>query len=199
LQERQIERVGGTGSIPVDVRVVAATNRPLEQMVAAETFRSDLYYRLDTFPVLLPPLRKRPEDLRPLTLHLLARHAQRMHRQPPEVPAAVWRALESHHWPGNVRELENYLERALILSPGDTLTLQDLPGARGKLDPVALAAPVESAGDSGVEPFDEEVRKLLRRALAATGDKIYGEGGAAELLELKPTTLQGKLRKYGLR
>jgi formate hydrogenlyase transcriptional activator len=201
LQERQIERVGGSGSIPVDVRVVAATNRPLEQMVADETFRADLYYRLNTFPILLPPLRQRAGELRPLATHLLALHAEHMHRHPPTVPDVVWQLLESHHWPGNVRELENFLERALILSPGDVLTPPEAPGKSASLAlPGATSAPeAGQATPERVEPFDTEVRRMLERALAATENKIYGDDGAAALLGLKPTTLQGKLRKYGLR
>ena len=127
LQERQIERLGGGTSIEVDVRVVAATNRPLEQLMGQGAFRSDFYYRINTFPIFLPPLRERREDIRPLVLHLLERRAGRMHRRAPQVPDQVWRVLESHSWPGNVRELENFLERALILSPGPVLSLPELP------------------------------------------------------------------------
>jgi len=193
LQERQIERLGGSGPIRVDVRVVAASNRPLERMVEEGALRMDLYYRLSTFPIQLPPLRERRDDIRPLARHLLQRHAARMHRRPPQVPEQVWAVLEGHDWPGNVRELENFLERALILSPGDTLSLVELPGgpARG-----ALAA--NAAADAVTQSFDQAVRELLQRALAQSGGKIYGDDGAAALLGLKPTTLQGKLRKYGL-
>src|SRR5512138_2397916 len=127
LQERVIERVGGTEPVHVDVRVVAATNRNLEEMVARGTFRADLYYRLAVFPVELPPLRERRDEIRALAGHFLARHAAAMHRRPPRVPDEAWRALEAHDWPGNVRELENFVQRALILSPGPDLTLPDLP------------------------------------------------------------------------
>jgi formate hydrogenlyase transcriptional activator len=192
LQERRVERVGGEESVAVDVRVVAATNRSLERMLEEGTFRTDLYYRLSTFPIHLPPLRERREDLRPLALHLLERHAAAMHRRPPRVPDALWAQLEAYAWPGNVRELENYLERALILSPGPMLRaplpagLPDAP-ARG-----ARAAP-------SLLSFDEEMRVLLGRALDASDGRIYGARGAAALLGLRPTTLQGKLRKYGVK
>jgi len=189
LQEREIQRVGGTDSVRVDVRVVAATNRDLEAMVAAGAFRQDLYYRLAVFPVFLPPLRERREDLRPLAEHFLARHAALMHRRPPEVPPEAWRVLAAHDWPGNVRELENYLQRALILSPGPVLALPEPPRSMLGSAPAAARPPGR---------FDDEVRSLLTRALAATGGRIYGPQGAAALLGLKPTTLQGKMRKHGI-
>ncbi|HEX9049742.1 MAG TPA: sigma 54-interacting transcriptional regulator [Anaeromyxobacter sp.] len=192
LQERVIERVGGTEPVPVDVRVVAATNRNLEEMVARGTFRADLYYRLAVFPIELPPLRERRDEIRPLASHFLARHAAAMHRRPPRVSEEAWRALEAHDWPGNVRELENFVQRALILSPGPELALPDLPAG-------PLRAP---AADARAEPapghFDDEVRAVIERALAAAGGRVYGPGGAAALLGLRPTTLQGKMKKYGI-
>ncbi|HET8542342.1 MAG TPA: sigma 54-interacting transcriptional regulator [Anaeromyxobacter sp.] len=192
LQERVIERVGGTEPVAVDVRVVAATNRNLEEMVARGTFRADLYYRLAVFPVELPPLRERREEIRPLASHFLARHAAAMHRRPPRVPDEVWRALEAHGWPGNVRELENFVQRALILSPGPELALPDLPA--GPLRAAADAA----APDAAPGHFEDEVRAVIERALAHAGGRVYGPGGAAALLGLRPTTLQGKMKKYGI-
>ncbi|HEY6005866.1 MAG TPA: sigma-54-dependent Fis family transcriptional regulator [Anaeromyxobacter sp.] len=195
LQERVIERVGGTEPISVDVRVVAATNRDLEEMVARGTFRADLYYRLAVFPVELPPLRERREEIRPLVTHFLARHAAAMNRRPPRVPEDVWLALEAHDWPGNVRELENFLQRALILSPGPDLALPDLPVG---LPRPAAAAP---AAEPSAVPrrFDDEVRALIERALEHAGGRVYGPNGAAALLGLRPTTLQGKMKKYRVR
>jgi formate hydrogenlyase transcriptional activator len=192
LQERELERVGGAAPVKVDVRVVAATNRDLEELVSKGAFRADLYYRLNVFPVQLAPLRERHEDLRPLTLHFVAKHAAAMHRRPPAVPDATWAALERHDWPGNVRELENFLQRALILSPGPTLVLPALPVAPAA--PAASAVPAVAAPG----PWDEEVRALLDRALAACDGKVYGQDGAASRLGLKPTTLQGKMKKYGV-
>ncbi|HET9554748.1 MAG TPA: sigma 54-interacting transcriptional regulator [Anaeromyxobacteraceae bacterium] len=193
LQERELTRVGGTEAVKVDVRVVAATNRELEKAVAAGAFREDLYYRLAVFPVRLPPLRERRADLRPLAEYFLARHAAAMHRRPPEVPDAFWRALEANPWPGNVRELENFVQRALILSPGPVLELPEPLRAPGLPAPAALAAP---AGPPGT--FEEEVRSIIERALDAAGGRVYGPHGAAALLGLKPTTLQGKMKKYGV-
>ena len=195
LQERELQRVGGSESVKVDVRVVAATNRDLEKMVAEGTFRSDLYYRLSVFPLQLPPLRERREEIRPLASYFLGRQAALMNRKPPNVPEPVWAALEAHAWPGNVRELENFLQRALILSPGPELRLPE-PFA-----PAALSARApEARGEPPLRPrrFDEEMRDLLGRALASCGGRVYGPEGAAALLGLKPTTLQGKLKKYGV-
>jgi formate hydrogenlyase transcriptional activator len=192
LQEKEIQRVGGAESVGVDVRVVAATNRDLEQMVAAGTFRSDLYYRLSVFPLQLPPLRARREDVRPLGTYLLARHAALMHRRPPTVEDETWAALEGYGWPGNVRELENLLQRALILSPGPVLRLPELPAGA---PPPAVSSP---AGPRAPGRFDDEVRDLIERALSACGGRVYGPQGAAALLGLKPTTLQGKMRKHGV-
>jgi formate hydrogenlyase transcriptional activator len=192
LQERELERVGGTERVKVDVRVVAATNRDLEKLVAEGTFRQDLYYRLSVFPLQLPPLRERREDIRALATYFLEREARVMHRRPPRVPEAAWAALERHAWPGNVRELENLVQRALILSPGPELKLPELPASAPRR---AAAAP---APGSPPRPFADEVREVLERALAACGGRVYGPQGAAALLGLKPTTLQGKMKKYGV-
>jgi formate hydrogenlyase transcriptional activator len=192
LQERVIERVGGTEPVAVDVRVVAATNRHLEEMAARGAFRADLYYRLAVFPVELPPLRERREEIRPLAGHFLARHAALMHRRPPRVAEEVWRALEAYDWPGNVRELENLVQRLLILSPGPDLALPDLPA--GALRP-ATPAPAPAAAPGR---FEDEVRAVIERALSRAGGRVYGPGGAAALLGLRPTTLQGKMKKYGI-
>jgi formate hydrogenlyase transcriptional activator len=190
LQERELTRVGGTGTVKVNVRVVAATNQELERLVEARRFREDLYYRLAVFPVRLPPLRERRSDLRPLVEFFLARHAAQMHRRPPTVPEPFWSAVAAHHWPGNVRELENYVQRALILSPGQVLELPGPPGGGG------LVAPREPVAVTG--SFEAEVRALIERVLRATGGKVYGADGAAARLGLKPTTLQGKMKRYGV-
>ncbi|GEJ57005.1 hypothetical protein AMYX_17460 [Anaeromyxobacter diazotrophicus] len=194
LQERELQRVGGTESLKVDVRVVAATNRDLEAMVAGGTFRQDLYYRLSVFPLQLPPLRDRREEIRALASYFLTREAALMHRKAPLVPEAAWGALASYPWPGNVRELENFVQRALILSPGPELRLPELPSPAAAAD----AAPRAEQPAGPPRRFDEEMRDLLSRALAASEGRIYGAQGAAALLGLKPSTLQGKLKKYGV-
>jgi len=198
LQERELERVGGTERVRVDVRVVAATNRNLEEMVARGTFRADLYYRLAVFPIDLPPLRERREEIRPLAVHFLARHSAAMHRRSPRVSDEVWRALEAHDWPGNVRELENFVQRALILSPGPDLALPDLPTAPASTGPrVPRPGRADRAADVPGR-WDDEARALIQRALAHANGRVYGPQGAAALLGLRPTTLQGKMRKYGI-
>ena len=196
LQDRQIQPVGGSGAVRVDVRVVAATNRPLEDLVASGAFRSDLFYRLNIFPVHVPPLRERPEDIRPLVELFLERHTSAMNRRPPEVPDATWRVLQAHSWPGNVRELENLVERALILHAGPELVLPEPSGgiAPAPGDPT----PATSLPGTAPGPWDDEARRILVRALDACGGRIHGANGAAALLGLKPTTLQGKLKRYGV-
>jgi len=186
LEERAVCPLGSARTVPVDVRVIAATHRPLEELVAAGSFRADLFYRLAVVPLLLPPLRERKEEIRPLARYFAARHAARVGRRPPRIAESAFRQLEAHRWPGNVRELENALERALILSPGEELVLAPLGG-------LGSAAPEEPA------PYDVQMRALLGRALAASGGKIYGPEGAAARLGLPPTTLQGKLRRFGLK
>jgi len=188
LQDHRIRRVGGGNEIGIDVRVIAATHRPLEEMVADGRFREDLYYRINAFPIQLPPLRERGEDFTPLVRHLVERIAGRLNRRPPAVGEEAIERLRSYPWPGNVRELENFLERALIVGPADELVIDQLPGP-------SLAA----GGDPEAVPtFDDGVRALLERALAETHGKIYGADGAAARLGLKPTTLQGKLRRFGV-
>jgi formate hydrogenlyase transcriptional activator len=189
LQERVLERVGGNEPVTVDVRVIAATNRDLAAAVERGEFRSDLYYRLHVFPITVPPLRQRRDDIPALVNHFLHLFNRRMNRHITRVPRRTLELLQAYHWPGNVRELENIVERAMIVTPGDTL----------HLDPTWLSGP---AGDNGSEPHpalaDVERRTILE-ALDRSGGKIYGAGGAAEALGLKPTTLYGKMRKLHIR
>ena len=189
LQDHRIRRVGGDEEIGVDVRVIAATHRPLEEMVANGRFREDLYYRINAFPIQLPPLRARGDDFAPLVRHLVARIAGRLNRRPPAVGTAAIERLRAYPWPGNVRELENFLERALIIGPADELVVEQPLGS-------ALAAGGEA---ETVVTFDQGVRALLECALTQTHGKIYGPDGAAARLGLKPTTLQGKLRRFAAR
>ena len=188
LQEGEIERVGGEATVRVDVRVIAATHRPLEAMVADGALREDLYYRLHVFPVAVPPLRERPEDLEPLARAILARLAERFGRAAPQLGAASLARLTTHDWPGNVRELENVLERSLVMSTGDELLLPE---------PFA-GLPLTKSTGGRAPTYGEAMKRCLEQALEASGGKIYGEDSAAAALGLKPTTLQSKMRKLGI-
>ncbi len=187
LQERTIERVGGNQSIPVDVRVIAATNRDLKKHIDEGRFRADLFYRLNVFPIQVPTLRERREDIPALINHFLTRFAPRMNKEITRVNRRTMELLMNYDWPGNVRELENLIERAVIVSRGDTLEIdaQWLSGNGGAATAARAAL-----------PFAEVERQAILDALRQCGGKIYGPGGAAAMLKLKPTTLYGKMRKH---
>jgi len=197
LQDRTIDRVGSTQPIPVDVRVVAATNRDLDREVAAGRFRADLYYRIHVVPIALPPLRERREDIRLLAESFLARVRAEAGRGPSRIAPAALSALERHAWPGNVRELENAIERAVALADGEVLELADLPdeiqqAARGDL----LREEVRAGRldlDSAVGRFETD---LIREALARTGGN---QTRAAEQLGLTRRVLKLKMDRYGIR
>ena len=189
LQEREFERVGGARSLRVDVRVIAATNRDLHAEVGAGRFRADLYFRLDVFPIVLPPLRERREDIPQLLRHFVARTARRLGRTVDGIsPAFVERAC-AYDWPGNVRELENLVERALIMSRDGVLD-----GSEPFAGP-ARAARAEPPGDGTLEEVE---RAHIRRVLDGTSWRIEGDGGAARMLGLNPSTLRGRMRKLGI-
>jgi formate hydrogenlyase transcriptional activator len=190
LQEQEFERLGSTKTIKVDVRLVAATNRDLAQIVADGAFRADLYYRLNVFPVALPPLRERPDDIPRLVRHFTQRFARRMGRRIETIPAAVMGALVRYPWPGNVRELQNVIERAVILSPGPSLQVPagDLRPPAGQL---ARPAPVAI-------PLADAEREHILGALRETGGVLGGPGGAAARLGMKRSTLYKKMKKLGI-
>jgi formate hydrogenlyase transcriptional activator len=192
LQERVVERVGGNESIPVDVRVLAATNRDLPAALVSGMFRADLFYRLNVFPIRVPPLRERREDQPALLRHFAARHARRMNRATPAPDPTAIALARAYPWPGNVRELENLVERALIVFPGDTFSFDPAWFAPGATPPALLAAPVPG-------PLAIQERRAILDALRRCGGKVYGPDGAAAALGLKPTTLYGKMRKHGIR
>jgi transcriptional regulator with GAF, ATPase, and Fis domain len=195
LQDGELERVGGETTQSVDVRLIAATHRPIEQMIERGTFRADLYYRLNIFPITLPPLREREEDIPVLVEVLLEKLARRHERPPPLLTPGVLDLLRRHHWPGNVRELENLLERALILTPGrEALVLPSEFVAHS-----AAPARRPAGADSRVQSYEETMRSCIERALLQSGGQIYGPAGAAALLALKPTTLQSKMRKLRIK
>jgi transcriptional regulator with GAF, ATPase, and Fis domain len=194
LSSGEVTRVGGALSHRVDVRVVAATHRPLEAMIADGRFRQDLFFRLNVVPIEVPPLRERREDVAPLARAILAALAARAGRPTPALRGVDLARLVAWSWPGNVRELENVLQRALVLSGEGELALPQ--GWEG----LAPRGGVASSPQDGVaERFDDAVRAILARALEACEGRIHGPSGAAARLGLPPTTLQAKLRKLGVR
>jgi formate hydrogenlyase transcriptional activator len=190
LQEQEFERLGSTRTVQVDVRLVAATNRDLAQMVADRQFRNDLYYRMNVFPVVLPPLRERREDIPMLARHFIQRFARRMGRRIENIPSAVMDALVAYSWPGNVREMQNIIERAVILSPGPALRV-----ALGDLQP-----PVTQAQLPDAEPVTlaDAEREHILAVLGETGWVVGGPKGAAVRLGMKRSTLQKKMKKLGI-
>jgi transcriptional regulator with GAF, ATPase, and Fis domain len=195
LQDGELERVGAESTQRVDVRLIAATHRPVEQMIERGTFRADLYYRLNIFPITVPPLRERADDI-PLLVELLLEKLARRHERPvPILTPGVLDPLLQHSWPGNVRELENLLERALILTPGrEPLVLPP----EFIVQKMAPAHPARGEADP-VHSYEATMRGCIERALLRTSGQIYGPSGAAALLGLKPTTLQSKMRKLRIR
>jgi formate hydrogenlyase transcriptional activator len=184
LQEREFERVGSCRTQRVDVRVVAATNQDLPQLVAERKFRSDLYYRLNVFPITLPALRDRCEDIPLLVAHFIQIYAERMNKQIAEIPTDAMDALLRHSWPGNIRELQHLIERAVILTPGNVLHLPGIPqGGRCPAAPVTLE--------------DVEKEHILS-TLRTTNWIIGGAAGAAARLGVPRTTLLAKMRRRGL-
>ncbi|MBV8596869.1 MAG: sigma 54-interacting transcriptional regulator [Candidatus Eremiobacteraeota bacterium] len=196
LQERELERVGDTRSRKIDVRIVAATNRDLKQEVDAGHFRQDLYYRLSVFPIELPPLRERCDDIVPLAAHFVTQTALRMNRPGPRLTQTAMDQLTSYAWPGNVRELQNAIERAVILAQGGALEFDWLKG--GANPPTAAAAPAAPPAVLTNAELKERERQNMMAALAQTGGKIFGSTGAAALLGMKPTTVISRLKSLGL-
>jgi formate hydrogenlyase transcriptional activator len=189
LQEQAFERLGSMRTRRVDVRLVAATNRNLVQRVDAGQFRADLYYRLNVFPITLPPLRQRAEDIPLLVRHFVRTYAQRLHKRIDTIPAAAMEALTHYSWPGNVRELQNVIERAVILSPGPAFRLapDELPRSRPAEGPPARVGTLE-----------EVEREHILRVLRETHGVIGGPQGAAARLGLRRTTLLYRMEKLGI-
>jgi two-component system response regulator HydG len=188
LQEREIERIGATGTLAIDVRVIASTNKDLEKEVSEGRFRSDLYYRLNTFPVLLPPLRERKEDIPMLADYFLRIYGERMGHTEIGICANVMQQLLTHSWPGNIRELEHAIERSLILCQGRSL------------DRVAIhcGSRREVAAPEKMKTIQENERDHVLTVLRFCKGKISGPGGAAELLQMKPSTLFSRMKKMGI-
>jgi formate hydrogenlyase transcriptional activator len=189
LQEKEFERLGSTRTITVDARLVAATNRDLEKMVAEGQFRRDLYYRLKVFPVRIPSLRERRDDIPLLVRYFVHMHARRMDKRIETIPEDLMQALTRWDWPGNVRELENFIERAVILTSGRALhaPLAELQ-----------TAPKTDGGESHAETLEQSEREHILRVLREAKGMIGGPNGAAERLGLKRTTLNSKMKKLGI-
>jgi formate hydrogenlyase transcriptional activator len=187
LQEGEFERVGSSRTRKVDVRVIAATHRDLEADVASGRFRADLYYRLSVFPIALPALRERREDIPRLAWFFIHRHQRDLGRRIAKVPQDVMQALQQHAWPGNVRELENVIERAMIRSAGDTLELDEALGRR-----------TTGAHTTSSEMLDDIQRAHIESVLAASGWKVNGARNAAERLGIHPNTLRFRMKKLGI-
>ncbi len=187
LQEREFERVGSSETLRTDARVVAATNRNLEEAVREGKFRSDLFYRLNVFPVRVPALRERAEDIPILAEYWASRHSRNVGKTIQGIDESAMAALRAYSWPGNIRELQNAVERAVILARGRVLSLPDfeLPG----LVPDAVRSEREAPGDQ---------RQQIERALAASRGRVYGADGAAETLGVPPSTLESQIRRLGI-
>ena len=194
LQSKVIERVGGTDTIPVDIRIIAATHRNLEEMVAKGRFREDLWFRLNVFPLRIPPLRSRRSDIPALVDHFIEKKSRElnMSEKPSLAPGAMKR-LTGYDWPGNVRELENVIERELILSKGKPLTFQHVIQQSA-----ADNTQTNGIEDDGFPDLDEMTIRHIKRALALSHGKVEGPGGAAELLNIKPNTLRSRMKKLGI-
>ena len=188
LQEQEFERLGSTRTIRVHVRIIAATNRDLAQLVEERGFRSDLYYRLNVFPITMPPLRERAEDIPALTRHFAQKFAQRMKKRIETIPSEAMKALQNYSWPGNVRELENFIERAVILTQGPDLFV---PIAELKRTP-------NNTTHSVTTTLEQAENEHILKALRETGWVIGGAAGAAARLGMKRTTLQSRMQKLGI-
>ncbi len=192
LQEREIERIGGRVTIKTDVRIIAASNRNLEKEVGEGRFRLDLYYRLNVFPILMPPLRERKEDIPALANHFLNIYNTKTGKNIKGLTDKVLNSLQNYNWPGNIRELENLVERNVLLAKGDWIENIVLP--------VMTESPTDAAVDhTGVKTMKESEKAHILAALKTCNGKIWGEGGAASLLNLPPTTLNSKMKKLGIR
>jgi formate hydrogenlyase transcriptional activator len=190
VQEQEFERLGSNQTIQVDVRIIAATHRDLSAMIHENKFREDLFYRLNVFPIEIPPLRERAEDIPSLVNHFVSKFSARMRKHVEFVPDSTMNALVAHPWRGNIRELANFIERAVILTHGEELVA-----------PIAelRVASATSNDNLPATAFQQAEAKVILDALKAASGRIAGKGGAAERLGLKRTTLQNKIRRLGIK
>jgi transcriptional regulator with GAF, ATPase, and Fis domain len=210
LQEREFERLGSTHTRKVNIRLVAATNRDLEKMVADKEFRTDLYYRLNVFPIRIPPLRERKEDIPLLVRHFVQKFAKEMQKPIDTIPTAVLKGLRTWDWPGNIRELENFIERAVLLTRGKSLDapLAELrkTNAEGSMH-TDLHEGKQVAGERANSPndkssaaneYERKQRDQIIRALTACKGRVGGGDGAASRLGMNRTTLLSRMKKFGI-
>lgn len=188
LQEKEIERLGGNKTIKVNVRIVAATNRSLEKEVAEGRFRLDLYYRLNVFPIELPPLRERKEDIELLATFFMNKYAAASRRNITAISEHASEQLLNYHWPGNIRELEHLMERTVLLAKTNTIENFDLP----------KTVEVQTVNPGPLKSMEEMERDHIMNALQSCNGKVSGTGGAAELLKIQPQTLYSKMKKLGI-
>lgn len=193
IQTGEFERVGGTRIITANVRLICATHRDLADMVQKKEFREDLWYRLNVFPLTIPPLRSRTRDIPLMVEYFIDVKCQEMNiTNPPGLAVGEIELLKEYHWPGNVRELQNLIERALILSKGELLTFPDLVRTNQNI-------PSQPAIEHKTFPgLEETIAEHIKWALKRTGGKISGKNGAAELLEINPNTLRSRMEKLGI-
>jgi formate hydrogenlyase transcriptional activator len=184
LQDGRFERLGSPKTISVNVRVIAATNRNLEQAMKEGSFRTDLYHRLSVFPIHIPPLRHRQDDIPPMVWAFVEKFGRRMGKSVKQIPRKIMQQLQQYPWPGNVRELSNVIERAMILTSGDCLELE---------------IPTTDLESISSKTLRDSEREQILRVLQQTGWRIRGTGGAAALLDIKPTTLEARMAKLGIR
>jgi formate hydrogenlyase transcriptional activator len=200
LQEREFERLGSSRTIRTDARLIAATNRDLEAMVSEQRFRSDLFFRLNVFPIRVPPLRERPEDIHLLVRHFAQQFSRRMNKPLKTIPSATMDTLRQYHWPGNIRELQNVVERAVILSRGAALAVDvaDLKSPRASSASETATAPKASPTRSIRKVLDETERQQILEVLEQCNWVVGGPKGAAAVLGMKRPTLQLRMHKLGI-
>jgi len=206
LQEREFERLGSTRTLRTDARLIAATNRDLETLVSEQKFRSDLYYRLNVFPIRVPSLRERPEDIPLLVRHFVQQFSRRLSKTIDTIPSETMTTLVKYPWPGNIRELQNVIERAAILTTGPILRV---PSDGLRVPNNALAPVVGAPGRQRVVPnganrnmrseLDDAERRQILAALEQASWTVAGPNGAAALLGMKRSTLQSRIQKLGIR
>jgi formate hydrogenlyase transcriptional activator len=215
LQEREFERLGSTQTRKVSVRLVAATNRDLEKMIAAREFRSDLFYRLNVFPIRIPPLRDRKEDIPVLVRHFVHKFAREMQKHIETIPAAVMKTLTNWEWPGNIRELENFVERAVILTRGRSLEVPttelrksavdtSVSNNNGREDEISrivretIREISKGTTRSAAKEQDQKERQEIMRVLSETKGRVGGADGAAARMAINRTTLMSRIKRFGI-